>query len=53
MATSPFQANEQTDTKSVEQILAMGEGSVFKGAPNVDVPAGPEYSPQLKAALNP
>lgn len=46
------ESNEQTETYTAEQIIQKGEGSVFKGAPNVDVPAGPVHSPELKEALN-
>ena len=41
---------DQTQVKSLEQVLADGEGVVFRGAPNNGVIAGPEHSPQLPAA---
>ena len=41
---------DQTQVKSLDQVLADGEGVVFKGTPNTGVIAGPEYSPQLPTA---
>jgi hypothetical protein len=42
----------QTETFSTDSIMAKGEGTVFKGAPDVGVIAGPEYSPQLPGTLS-
>jgi len=42
---------EPTKVVGIDAQLSMGEGSVFKGSPNVGVPAGPEVSPQLGEAL--
>jgi hypothetical protein len=43
---------EQTTTYSPEQVLAKGEGTVFKGAPNLGANTGPVTSPELGSALN-
>jgi len=53
MPTTVFQGSEQTEKYTPEQIIAKGEGTVFRGAPNDGVIAGPHDSPQLKEALNP
>lgn len=43
---------EQTQTYTLEQVLAKGEGVVFKGAPNIGAHTGPVTSPELGSALN-
>lgn len=51
MATKlPYQTTEVTEIRS--DYEQEGEGTIFKGAPNGDIIAGPVYSPELKAALN-
>jgi len=51
--TSPFTGQEQTEKFSVEQVIAKGEGTVFKGAPNDGFYGGPYHSPESPEALNP
>ena len=41
-----------TEVFSAEYVLAKGVGTVFRGAPDLGVIAGPEYSPQLPGALS-
>jgi hypothetical protein len=43
---------EQTKVYSEDAMLAQGNGTIFKGAPDLGVKAGPETSPQLDAAVN-
>ena len=50
--TSPFTGQEQTEKFSVEQVIAKGEGTVFRGAPNDDFSGGKTISPEFKKALN-
>jgi len=52
MATAPIKGEEQAEKFTVEQVIAKGEGTVFKGAPNDGVCGGAEHSPELPQALN-
>ena len=43
---------DQREIWGIDKQLNEGEGTIFKGAPNTGVPAGPCVSPQYKDALN-
>jgi len=43
---------DQREVWGIEKQLNEGEGTIYRGATNVGVPAGPCVSPQYKDALN-
>jgi len=52
MSPNPNPKGTGTTVYSPEAILSKGAGTVFRGAPDLGIIAGPEYSPQLPGTLS-